>query len=63
MNELPLTLTVTDIKNILGINRASAYQLVKRKNFPAFNIGKRIIIPRDKFLEWLNEQVEKNTTF
>ena len=50
-------LTVLDLANLLGISRASAYELVRRENFPKLKIVQgRTIIPRDRLLEWLDEQ-------
>ena len=55
--EMPLFLTVMDVANLLGISRASAYELVRQENFPKLKIVQgRTIIPRDRFLEWLDEQ-------
>ena len=55
--ELPMFLTVLDVANLLGISRASAYELVREDNFPKLKIVQgRTIIPRDRLLEWLDEQ-------
>ena len=55
--ELPMFLTVMDMANLLGISRASAYELVREDNFPKLKIVQgRTIIPRDRLLEWLDEQ-------
>ena len=55
--ELPMFLTVMDVANLLGISRASAYELVREDNFPKLKIIQgRTIIPRDRLLEWLDEQ-------
>ena len=55
--EMPLFLTVMDMANLLGISRASAYELVRQENFPKLKIVQgRTIIPRDRLLEWLDEQ-------
>ena len=55
--EMPLFLTVVDVANLLGISRASAYELVRQENFPKLKIVQgRTIIPRDRLLEWLDEQ-------
>ena len=54
---MPLFLTVMDVANLLGISRASAYELVRQENFPKLKIVQgRTIIPRDRLLEWLDEQ-------
>jgi predicted DNA-binding transcriptional regulator AlpA len=55
--EMPLFLTVMDVANLLGISRASAYELVRQENFPKLKIVQgRTIIPRHRLLEWLDEQ-------
>ena len=54
---MTLFLTVIDVANLLGISRASAYELVRQENFPKLKIVQgRNIIPRDRLLEWLDEQ-------
>lgn len=56
--DLPLTLTVPEVAKILGISRAGAYELVRSTGFPRINIGKRILVPRDKFIQWIEEHTE-----
>ena len=59
--ELPMYLTVMDVADLLGISRASAYELVREDNFPKLKIVQgRTIIPRDMLLEWLDEQTRFN---
>ena len=61
--ELPMFLTVMDVANLLGISRASAYELVREDNFPKLKIVQgRTIIPRDRLLEWLDEQTRYDRT-
>ena len=56
--DLPLTLTAPEVGEVLGISRAAAYELVRSKGFPRMKIGTRILVPRDKFLAWIDEQTE-----
>ena len=58
--DLPLTLTAPEVGEVLGISRASAYELVRSRGFPSIRIGTRIIVPKDKLIAWINEQVEVN---
>ncbi len=53
---LPLMLSVPEVGEVLGISRAGAYELVRSKGFPHMKIGTRILISRDKFLAWIDEQ-------
>ena len=58
--DLPLTLTAPEVGEVLGISRASAYELVRSRGFPSIRIGTRIIVPKDKLIAWINEQAEVN---
>ena len=40
----------------LGIGLTKAYQLVHEPNFPTIRIGTRILIPVDRFHEWLTQE-------
>lgn len=55
--QLPLSLNANDIAAVLGISRANAYTLMRSKGFPTIFIGKRMIVPRDKFIEWMDLQI------
>lgn len=57
-DDLPLTLTAPEVGEVLGISRAGAYELVRSKEFPRMKIGTRILVPKDKFLAWIDEQTE-----
>ena len=56
--DLPLTLSAPEVAEVLGISRAAAYELVRSKGFPHMKIGTRILVPKDKFIRWINEQTE-----
>jgi excisionase family DNA binding protein len=58
--DLPLTLTAPEVGEVLGISRAAAYELVRSKGFPSMRIGTRILVPKDRLIAWINEQVEVN---
>ena len=53
---LPLTLTAPEVGEVLGISRAAAYELVRSKGFPSMRIGTRILVPKDKFIQWIDQQ-------
>lgn len=52
-SDLPLFMNVNDLAEAMRINTTKAYQLVKVEGFPAIKLGKRIIIPKEAFLDWL----------
>jgi len=57
-SELPLMLSVPEVAKVLGISRAGAYELVRADSFPKIRIGNRIVVPRDKFIQWIDTQTE-----
>lgn len=52
-DQLPLMLNAEDVQTVMNISRAGAYQLMHREDFPTIIMGKRMVVPRDKFLEWV----------
>ena len=59
LEELPLMMNIADVATVLGISRAGAYKLAHDSRFPALQIGKRIAVSREKFLDWLDRQCEE----
>ena len=55
-DDLPLTLTAPEVGEVLGVSRAAAYELVRSQGFPHIRIGTRILVPKDKFLAWIDAQ-------
>ena len=55
-DELLLMLNAETIKNVLGISLTSAYELMHEKDFPSIKIGSRIIVPKDKFRDWIDKK-------
>lgn len=59
LEDLPVSLKVNQVAQILGISRKVAYDLARRKDFPSVRISKRIVIPRDRFLAWYNNKADE----
>ena len=60
INTMPSFFSVTDIQKILGIGRNSAYELVRRSDFPSILVGNRIVVPADHFQSWVDGQATKH---
>jgi excisionase family DNA binding protein len=58
-DQLPCMLNADKIAKYLEISRAGAYELMHSEGFPLIRIGKRMIVPRDKFLEWVDNQTAR----
>lgn len=56
-DQLPLALGADDVAQVLGISRANAYNLMRCKGFPTLKIGKRMTVPKQKLIEWIDAQM------
>ena len=54
-DELPLFLNAETVSKVLGISPSSSYELMHEPNFPVLKIGNRIVVPKEKFIQWVEE--------
>lgn len=55
--EMPPTLTVQEVADYLRVSKSRIYEMCRihhGKFFPHFKVGKSIKVPRDKFIDWIN---------
>ena len=52
-DDLPLFLNSDTVAKTLGVAPSSAYELMHEKDFPTLRIGSRMVVPKDKFIEWV----------
>jgi Predicted transcriptional regulator len=57
VEELPATLNVEDVAKALNISRANAYVLVNSESFPKIKLGKRLLVPKQAFVNWMDSQL------
>ena len=55
-DELPLLLNAKTVAQVLGISLAGTYELLHREDFPVVKIGSRLVVPKEEFLAWVEEQ-------
>ena len=55
-DELPLFLNANTVAQVLGVSISSAYELMHETGFPALRIGNRIVVPKEKFCQWVDAQ-------
>ncbi len=53
-DELPLFLNANTVAKVLGVSPSTGYELMHEKGFPILKIGNRIVVPKEKFIEWVN---------
>ena len=56
-DELPLFLNAELVAKVLGVSPSSGYELMHEPDFPVLKIGSRMVVPKEKFVEW----VERHT--
>ena len=56
-DDLPLFLNAELISKVLGVSLSSAYELMHNKEFPAVHVGSRIVVPKEQFQQWVEEQM------
>lgn len=52
---VPDILNAQQLAEVLGISKAGAYQILNSKDFPTLRIGKRMLVPKDKLLAWIDD--------
>ena len=51
--EAKLTLTVEEVASLLGLGRTAAYEAARRGQIPSRRLGRRVIVPVPRLLDWL----------
>ena len=56
-DQLPLMLNADEVARVPGGSRANVYNLMHSEGFPTLQIGKRMTVPRDRLLVWIDEHI------
>lgn len=54
-DELPLFLNSKMVAQVLGVSPSSAYELMHEPHFPVLRVGSRMVVPKEKFIQWVTE--------
>ena len=57
-DQLPLFLNAELVAKTLGIAPSSAYELMHERGFPTLRIGSRMVVPKEKFIQWVEEHTK-----
>lgn len=57
-DELPLFLNAATIAKTLGVSPSSGYELMHEPDFPVLKIGNRMVVPKEKFVEWVSRHTQ-----
>ncbi len=61
-DELPLFLNAETVAKALGVSPATSYELLHESGFPSLKIGNRIVVPKEKFIQWVQAHTGGNDT-
>jgi len=59
--ELPLFLNAEVVAKVLGIAPSSSYELMHEVDFPVLKVGSRMVVPKEKFIQWVEEHTHGGT--
>lgn len=54
-----LTISVREAAKIVGVSATKMYELARSDGFPAFTVGKRILVSAKGLHQWVDEQSQK----
>ena len=57
-DDLPLFLNAELVAKVLGVSPASSYELMHEDGFPTLRIGNRMVVPKKKFIRWVEEHTK-----
>ncbi|MCI9671437.1 MAG: helix-turn-helix domain-containing protein [Lawsonibacter sp.] len=59
--ELPLFLNAEVVAKVLGIAPSSSYELMHEVDFPVLKVGSRMVVPKEKFIQWVEDHTQGGT--
>lgn len=57
-DDLPLFLNAEMVSAMLGVSPSSGYELMHEAGFPVLKIGNRMVVPKEKFIQWVEEHTK-----
>lgn len=54
--DLPLFLNAKLVAQVLGVSISTAYEVMHEPSFPTLRVGSRMVVPKEKFIQWAEEQ-------
>ena len=57
-DELPLFLNAETVAKVLGVSPSSGYELMHEPDFPMLKVGSRMVVPKEKFVEWVSQHTQ-----
>lgn len=58
-DDLPLFLNAATVAKALGVSPSSSYELMHETGFPVLRVGNRMVVPKEKFIQWVEENTAR----
>ena len=57
-DDLPLFLNADIVAKVLGVSSSTSYELMHEPDFPVLNVGSRMVVPKEAFIQWVTKHTE-----
>lgn len=57
-DDLPLFLNAVMVAKVLGVSPSSGYELMHEADFPALKVGSRMVVPKERFIQWVAQHTK-----
>lgn len=54
-DDLPLFLNASLVSQVLGVSISTSYELMNEPGFPVLRVGSRVVVPKEKFMQWAED--------
>ncbi len=61
-DDLPLFLNAKIVAEVLGVSPATSYELLHESGFLSLQIGNRIVVPKEQFIQWVEKHITGGET-
>lgn len=57
LDELPDFCSLEEVSKVFRVSRATAYRMAEQGNIPCLRIGRRVIVPKEHLVRWVDQSV------
>lgn len=58
LSELTEIMSVKQIQEHLNVSKTMAYKIINTEGFPKIRIGHRFYIPKNRYIQWIDENIK-----
>lgn len=57
-DDLPLFLNADMVAKVLGVSSSTSYELMHEPDFLVLNVGSRMVVSKEAFIQWVTKHTE-----